>query len=83
MECSFRKYSNVYSTEILALSRQQQFEEKERKRHLSYKFSLTPVAEFNWVCGKNVGKFGVNGGHETMLEILRRTVINLQESIPR
>lgn len=48
MEGNYKTYVNLYSTNPLALSKQQQNDDREKRRHLSYKFSLTPLSEFVW-----------------------------------
>ncbi|CAG0896809.1 unnamed protein product [Cyprideis torosa] len=48
MEEGWKKYTNLYTTSSLALSKAQHQEEKAWRRHLSYKFSLTQAAAFTW-----------------------------------
>lgn len=48
MENGFKTYVNQYSTNIAALNKQQRNEERDKKRHLSHKFSLTQASEFKW-----------------------------------
>ncbi len=47
-ENNYRNYVNQYSTNTLALSKAQHQEERDRRRYLAYKFSLTPISEFKW-----------------------------------
>lgn len=48
MEGTYKNYVNQYSTNTIALNRSQKSEERDKKRHMSYKFSLTTAAEFKW-----------------------------------
>ena len=48
MESSFKNYVNQYSINNIALNKTQKMEERDKKRHMSYKFSLTAAAEFKW-----------------------------------
>lgn len=48
MEGSYKNYINQYSSNNIALNKFQKSEERDKKRHMSYKFSLTPAAEFKW-----------------------------------
>lgn len=74
-EGSFRLYENQYSTNSLALNKNQHNEERERKRHLSHKFSLTPVSEFSW-SGVTLGSSSV------LLGTLRQNILQLESNIP-
>lgn len=49
MENGFKSYANHYATNAAALNKPQRNEERDKKRHLSHKFSLTPAAEFKWM----------------------------------
>jgi hypothetical protein len=55
MENGFKSYVNQYSTNIGALNKLQRNEERDKKRHLSHKFSLTQASEFKWI-GSLYGK---------------------------
>lgn len=55
MENGFKSYTNQYSSNIGALNKSQRNEERDKKRHLSHKFSLTQASEFKWV-GSLYGK---------------------------
>ncbi|CAH1170436.1 unnamed protein product [Phaedon cochleariae] len=75
MENSFRLYVNQFTTNVIALNKPQRNEERDKKRHLSHKFSLTPASEFKWV--------GVVSGSRTILmNTLRNTILQLEQSIP-
>lgn len=56
MENGFKSYVNQYSTNIAALNKLQRNEERDKKRHLSHKFSLTQASEFKWI-GSLYGKW--------------------------
>jgi nucleosome-remodeling factor subunit BPTF len=58
MENGFKNYVNQYSTNIGALNKLQRNEERDKKRHLSHKFSLTQASEFKWI-GSLYGKWFV------------------------
>ena len=49
MDNNFKSYVNQYSTNPIALNKAQRNEERDKKRHLSHKFSLTQASEFKWV----------------------------------
>lgn len=44
----YKNYVNQYSTNSLALNKLQHNEERDKRRHLSHKFSLTSNADFKW-----------------------------------
>jgi nucleosome-remodeling factor subunit BPTF len=48
MENGFKAYLNHYSNTPGALTKSQRNEERDKKRHLSHKFSLTQASEFKW-----------------------------------
>lgn len=48
MENGFKTYVNQYTTNPIALNKPQRNEERDKKRHLSHKFSLTTASEFKW-----------------------------------
>lgn len=43
-----KNYVNQYTTNVYALNKPQRNEERDKKRHLSHKFSLTAASEFKW-----------------------------------
>lgn len=55
MENGFKSYVNQYSSNVAALNKLQRNEERDKKRHLSHKFSLTQASEFKWI-GSLYGK---------------------------
>jgi nucleosome-remodeling factor subunit BPTF len=48
MDNVHKEYSNQFTTNPLALNKPQKNEERDKKRHLSHKFSLTQASEFKW-----------------------------------
>ncbi|KAG5899121.1 hypothetical protein JTB14_021623 [Gonioctena quinquepunctata] len=75
MENSFKQYVNQFTTNIIALNKPQRNEERDKKRHLSHKFSLTPASEFKWV-----GAF--SGSRTLIMNTLRHTILQLEQQIP-
>ncbi|XP_022917774.2 nucleosome-remodeling factor subunit NURF301 isoform X2 [Onthophagus taurus] len=74
MDNQFKSYTNQYTTNIIALNKPQRNEERDKKRHLSHKFSLTTASEFKWV--------GViSGNRTTLLNSLRQTILQLEQTI--
>lgn len=53
MENSFKNYVNQFSANVAALNKPQRNEERDKKRHLSHKFSLTQASDFKWVGSLN------------------------------
>lgn len=74
MENSFKNYVNQYSSNVAALNKPQRNEERDKKRHLSHKFSLTQASEFKWVGT-------LHGGRALLVSTLRQTVLQLESSI--
>ncbi|XP_025834373.1 nucleosome-remodeling factor subunit NURF301 isoform X2 [Agrilus planipennis] len=75
MENSFKSYINQYTTNPIALNKPQRNEERDKKRHLSHKFSLTTASEFKWIGG-------VSGNRTLLLNTLRQTILQLEQVIP-
>lgn len=75
MENTFKSYVNQFTTNIIALNKPQRNEERDKKRHLSHKFSLTPASEFKWIGG-------TNGSKVLMVNTLRHTILQLEQVIP-
>ncbi|RZF42669.1 hypothetical protein LSTR_LSTR001464 [Laodelphax striatellus] len=74
MENGFKTYVNQYATNISALNKIQRNEERDKKRHLSHKFSLTQASEFKWA-----GPF--HGSRNQLMSTLRQTLLNLESAI--
>ncbi len=66
---------NQYSTNNLALSKAGHQEERDRKRYLSYKFSLTPLSEFKW-------NGSIYGNRQLCEATMKNTLTQLEASIP-
>lgn len=74
MENAFKNYVNHYVTNVSALNKPQRNEERDKKRHLSHKFSLTTASECKWM--------GVlNGLQSNIISSLRQTLLLLEQSI--
>lgn len=75
MENTFKTYENQFATNINALNKPQRNEERDKKRHLSHKFSLTDASQFKW-----------HGGSSTTVQniilALRGTILHLEQNIP-
>lgn len=74
MDNQFKSYINQFTTNIIALNKPQRNEERDKKRHLSHKFSLTTASEFKWTGG-------ITGSKTLLLNTLRQTIIQLEQSI--
>ncbi|XP_044734089.1 nucleosome-remodeling factor subunit NURF301, partial [Chrysoperla carnea] len=75
MENLYKNYSNQYTTNIIALNKPQRNEERDKKRHLSHKFSLTAASEFKWIGP-------LNGPRALLVNTLRQTMLQMESSIP-
>jgi len=75
MDGNYKHYQNLYRTNALALNKNQHADERDKRRHLSHKFSLTPASEFTW----NGSTFGAQA---LILSTLRASVLQLESSIP-
>ncbi|XP_002092980.3 nucleosome-remodeling factor subunit NURF301 isoform X2 [Drosophila yakuba] len=74
MEQGFKNYVNQYSTNPIALNKPQRNEERDKRRHLSHKFSLTTASDFKWI--------GITmGTTDNMITTLRQTLINFESNI--
>lgn len=74
MENTFKSYVNQFTTNVIALNKPQRNEERDKKRHLSHKFSLTQASEFKWVGA-------LSGNRTILLNTLRQTFLQLEQSI--
>nr|CAH7737126.1 unnamed protein product [Callosobruchus chinensis] len=75
MENTFKVYINQFTTNVIALNKPQRNEERDKKRHLSHKFSLTPASEFKWVGA-------VSGTRTLLINTLRHTILQLEQQVP-
>jgi nucleosome-remodeling factor subunit BPTF len=74
MENTFKSYVNQFTTNVIALNKPQRNEERDKKRHLSHKFSLTAASEFKWAGA-------LSGNRPILLNTLRQTFLQLEQSI--
>jgi nucleosome-remodeling factor subunit BPTF len=75
MENAFRNYINQFSVNTVALNKPQRNEERDKKRHLSHKFSLTPASEFKWM-GVQINLTKAN-----IIATLKQTLIGFDQNI--
>ncbi|XP_065199486.1 nucleosome-remodeling factor subunit NURF301 [Planococcus citri] len=75
MENSYKNYTNQYSMNQIALNKFQKSEERDKKRHMSYKFSLTTAAEFKW-------PGNIYSNRSQLVNSLRQSVLQMENSIP-
>lgn len=75
MEGRHKTYVNHYSTNALALNKNQAAEERDRKRYLSHKFSLTGTGEFKWIGS-------TSGQRSSLLTTVRTTLLQLHSQMP-
>ncbi|XP_055538687.1 nucleosome-remodeling factor subunit NURF301 [Wyeomyia smithii] len=75
MENGFKMYVNQYSINPIALNKPQRNEERDKKRHLSHKFSLTQASEFKWLGG------GMYSTQAQIISTLKQTMIALEQAI--
>ncbi|KAI8124900.1 Nucleosome-remodeling factor subunit NURF301 [Lucilia cuprina] len=74
MENSFKSYVNQYTSNVIALNKPQRNEERDKRRHLSHKFSLTTASEFKWM--------GVTmGTADNIITTLRQTLLSFEQNI--
>ncbi|XP_020295522.1 nucleosome-remodeling factor subunit NURF301 isoform X2 [Pseudomyrmex gracilis] len=74
MDNTYKSYVNQYSTNPVALNKAQRNEERDKKRHLSHKFSLTPASEFKWVGS-------LTGTRALLVSTLRQTILQFESNI--
>ena len=67
-----RNFINTFNTNPLALNKHQHAEERDKKRHLSHKFSLTTASEFKWQ-GPTLGSLKT-----TIPNTLRQTLVHFE-----
>ncbi|XP_068630011.1 nucleosome-remodeling factor subunit NURF301 isoform X2 [Battus philenor] len=73
-ENSFKTYINQYTNNALALNKPQRNEERDKKRYISHKFSLSSGQEFKWI--------GLlNGTKPLLVATLRQTLLHLESNI--
>lgn len=74
MDGGYKQYVNQYTTQTLALNKHQHNEERDKRRYLSHKFSLTSLSEFKWN--------GTTNGNKIMtVSTLRLSLAQLESSL--
>ncbi|XP_049867331.1 nucleosome-remodeling factor subunit NURF301 [Pectinophora gossypiella] len=73
-ENTFKSYVNQYTTNPLALNKPQRNEERDKKRYMSHKFSLSSSQDFKWVGLLNATK-------PLLVATLRQTLLQLESNI--
>ncbi|RUS79321.1 hypothetical protein EGW08_012906 [Elysia chlorotica] len=73
-EGKFKQYQNQFTTNTLALNKHQHNEERDKRRHLSHKFSLTQNSDFKW-------NGHILGNRMSTLATLRLTISQLEGGI--
>ncbi|XP_034937972.1 nucleosome-remodeling factor subunit NURF301 isoform X2 [Chelonus insularis] len=74
MDSNYKSYVNQYTTNPVALNKAQRNEERDKKRHLSHKFSLTQASEFKWVGT-------LTGTRALLVSTIRQTILQLESNI--
>ncbi|XP_053677351.1 nucleosome-remodeling factor subunit NURF301 [Anopheles nili] len=75
MENGYKNYVNQYAVHPIALNKPQRNEERDKKRHLSHKFSLTTVSEFKWLGG------GLYASQQQIITTIRQTLLALEQAL--
>lgn len=79
----FKTYANLYNFDPLAMSRGKQNEERDRKRHMSHKFSLTTASECKYGikdlngCTRQIQISAIRGALTHMENILPTTLMHV------
>ncbi|CAH2074013.1 unnamed protein product, partial [Iphiclides podalirius] len=73
-ENAFKTYINQYTSNPLALNKPQRNEERDKKRYISHKFSLSSGQEFKWIGLLNATK-------PLLVATLRQTLLHLESNI--
>lgn len=95
MDNSFKTYVNQYTSNPTALNKIQKNEERDKKRYMSHKFSLTGPGEYKW-CGQVFGMYQINktyliisvhfmsflGARSTLISTVKQTIISLDNLLP-
>lgn len=74
MEGNFKSYVNQFNANPTALNKPQRNEDRDKKRHLSHKFSLTPASDFKWTGQQN-------GTVANVLTTLKQTLIAFEQNL--
>ncbi|XP_053625011.1 nucleosome-remodeling factor subunit NURF301 [Plodia interpunctella] len=73
-ENTFKNYVNQYASNPLALNKPQRNEERDKKRYMSHKFSLSSGQEFKWIGLLNATK-------PLLVATIRQTLLQLESNI--
>jgi nucleosome-remodeling factor subunit BPTF len=71
----YRQYDNQYTSNPLALNRNQHNEERIKRQFFSHKFSLTATCEFKWIGA-------LYGNYTLLISTLRMTMQQLESTVP-
>jgi len=74
MESTSKEYVNLYRSDPLATSKQQRAEDRDKRRHLAYKFSVSPSNELAW-------HGQLYGSGTPRIDVLRRGLLALESSL--
>lgn len=74
-EGGYQKYVNRYTTDPLALSKNQHTDERDKRRLMSHKFSLTQASECKWSGNQQ-------GLRPSIVAAVRQTLLNMEIAIP-
>lgn len=82
LEGNYRQYQNIFSVNQYALNKFQQADERDKKRHLSHKFSLTQASELKWASytqiSTAIATTSMHGSKHVMINILRQALLYLE-----
>jgi len=74
MEGNYKSYQNQFISNALSLNKHQHVEERDKKRQLSHKFSLTLASELKW-------QGVVFGTRSLFITTLRQTILQLESQL--
>ncbi|OTF76958.1 nucleosome-remodeling factor subunit BPTF-like protein, partial [Euroglyphus maynei] len=85
-EGNYRNYQNIYSLIPMALSRNQLQDDRDRRRHLSHKFSLTPISDLKWASYHQVTTAApvttAHGPKPMLINTLRQALLQFELNFP-
>ncbi|XP_046913050.2 nucleosome-remodeling factor subunit NURF301 E(bx) [Dermatophagoides farinae] len=85
-EGNYRNYQNIYSLIPMALSRNQVQDDRDRRRHLSHKFSLTPMSDLKWASYNQVITAApvttAHGPKPMLINTLRQALLQFELNFP-
>ena len=74
-EGNYKSYINQFTSNPSALTKVQANEERNKRTHMSHKFSLTDVSTFRWM-----GQ--LHGTRHQLVNTLRQTMLQLENNVP-